>query len=201
VSHYFKNKQNAQHNRKELSFRFLGIELTLMTDSGVFSKNHLDKGAQLLIENAHQHFHGIDFCDAGCGIGIVGIMIKKLFPQAKVVMFDINERAVDLAKENCLYNQVDCTVIQSDGFSQINQSFDFVAINPPIHAGKAVVYRLFEEIHHHLRPQGIILVVIRKQHGATSAQNKIQEIFGNCDLVDRSHGYHLLKAYKFDFSQ
>jgi 16S rRNA (guanine1207-N2)-methyltransferase len=196
VSHYYSENQDVPHSRKEVSFRFLDICITLITDSGVFSKDHLDPGSELLLQHISQQFNKQTFCDAGCGYGAIGITVKKLFPNSSVTMFDINQRAVETAIENCKSNNVQCEVIHSDGFDKISDSFDMIAINPPIRAGKTVIYRLFEEIEKHTSKEGILLVVIRKQHGAQSAMTKLVEIFGNCEMIDRSMGYWILKSIK-----
>jgi 16S rRNA (guanine1207-N2)-methyltransferase len=196
VSHYYSEKQDVPHSRKEVSFRFLDTLIKLTTDSGVFSKDHLDPGSELLLQHIVKQFNQQSFCDVGCGYGAIGITVKKIFPDAFVTMFDINQRAVETAAENCKLNNVQCEVIHSDGFDKISDSFDMVAINPPIRAGKTVVYRLFEEIEKHLNKDGILLVVIRKQQGAQSAKSKLIEIFGNCDMIDRSLGYWILKSIK-----
>jgi 16S rRNA (guanine1207-N2)-methyltransferase len=196
VSHYYSENQDVPHSRKEVSFRFLDISVKLITDSGVFSKDHLDPGSELLLRHVSQQFNKQTFCDAGCGYGAIGITVKKLFPDSSVTMFDINQRAVETAIENCKSNNVQCEVIHSDGFDKISDSFDMIAINPPIRAGKTVIYRLFEEIEKHTSKEGILLVVIRKQHGAQSAMTKLIEIFGNCEMIDRSMGYWILKSIK-----
>lgn len=196
MSHYYSENQDVPHSRKEVSFRFLDIHINLITDSGVFSKDHLDPGSKLLLQHISQQFNKQTFCDAGCGYGAIGITVKKIFPECSVTMFDINQRAVETAIENCKSNNVQCDVIHSDGFDKINDSFDMIAINPPIRAGKSVIYRLFEEIEKHTNKEGILLVVIRKQHGAQSAKSKLTEIFGNCEMIDRSMGYWILKSIK-----
>jgi 16S rRNA (guanine1207-N2)-methyltransferase len=196
VSHYYSENQDVPHSRKEVSFRFLDTLIKLTTDSGVFSKDHLDPGSELLLKHIVKQFNQQSFCDVGCGYGAIGITVKKIFPESSVTMFDINQRAVETAAENCKLNNVQCEVIHSDGFDKISDSFDMIAINPPIRAGKAVIYRLFEEIEKHLNKDGILLVVIRKQQGAQSAKTKLTEIFGNCDMIDRSLGYWILKSIK-----
>jgi 16S rRNA (guanine1207-N2)-methyltransferase len=157
VSHYYSENQDVPHSRKEVSFRFLDICITLITDSGVFSKDHLDPGSELLLQHISQQFNKQTFCDAGCGYGAIGITVKKLFPDSSVTMFDINQRAVETAIENCKSNNVQCEVIHSDGFDKISESFDMIAINPPIRAGKSVIYRMFEEIEKHTNKEGIFV--------------------------------------------
>ncbi len=196
MSHYYSENQDVPHSRKEVTFRLLGVSITLITDSGIFSKDHLDPGSELLLENIVKKPNIETFCDIGCGYGAIGITVKKIFPQCEVTMSDINQRAVETAKENCIRNNVQCEVIHSDGFEKISKKFDMIAINPPIRAGKATVYRLFEETVSHLNIDGTLLVVIRKQHGAQSAKAKLAELFGNCEMIDRSKGYWILQSNK-----
>lgn len=196
MSHYFTDNQNVPHDRKEFSFRFLGIDVKLLTDSGVFSKDHLDPGSELLIQYLYRQSLTGRFGDVGCGYGPIGIILKKLVPSLEVVMFDVNSRAVQLAKENAKLNEADVSVIVSNGFEAVEGQFDVIALNPPIRAGKEVIYSLFEQAHQRLVDGGKFLIVIRKQHGAQSAATKLREIFGNCERLGRNQGYHVYMSIK-----
>src|SRR5699024_7439906 len=84
--------------------------------------------------------------DLGCGYGPVGLAIAKNLPMRQVIMADINERAVSLAQYNMKQNAVtNAKVIVSDRFSAITGTFAAILLNPPIRAGKTVVYDLFAE--------------------------------------------------------
>lgn len=198
MSHYFTDNRQLPQNRKEFSFRFSSFIYSFTTDNGVFCKNEVDFGTWVLLKVLIKEKLGKKVLDLGCGYGPVGVVMKHHFPESEIVMCDVNPRAVELAKINCKRNQVDCDARVSDRFSNVSEKFDAILTNPPIRAGKSVIYAMFEESYEHLEKGGSLYVVIRKQQGANSAQDKIESIFGNCEVVDKEKGYHILKATKND---
>jgi 16S rRNA (guanine1207-N2)-methyltransferase len=134
--------------------------------------------------------------DLGCGYGVVGIVLKKLYPETAVLSTDVNPRALELAELNCKKNHTECEVRLSDGFANIPESFELVITNPPIRTGKKVIYPMFEDAFSHLVPGGVFLAVIRRQQGAESALKKLKEIFGNCEVTERKKGYWILKSIR-----
>lgn len=203
MAHYFDRDPETAHQPKSLQVRVGGVNLSFHTDSGVFSRNQLDFGTNLLIEtvlaDTRQSGHPIHgrLLDLGCGYGPVGIAFKRLFPALEVVMIDINSRAAELARKNALENQIRYPDIrQGDGFSVIkpDELFDFVLTNPPIRAGKKTVHAFFEGACQHLKTGGQLYVVIQKKQGAPSAQTKLTELFGNCEMVEQKTGYRILRS-------
>ncbi|MEI3147251.1 MAG: methyltransferase [Merdibacter sp.] len=77
-------------------------------------------------------------------------------------------------------------------------TFTDILTNPPIRAGKKVIYQMFEQAYDHLREGGRLWVVIRKQQGAASAREKIAQVFGSCEIISREKGYLVLLAKKVD---
>jgi len=197
VSHYFTDNTDMHHNRKVLSFRFLGVIYQFVSDAGVFSKEQVDMGSTVLLSAIFKH--GITankVLDLGCGYGVLSVVIQKE-TNADVTAVDINPRAVALTNENALLNKVNIRTIQSDGANEVrNEQYDMVITNPPIRAGKQVVYRFFDQAYELLTDGGTLWVVIRKQHGAKSAVNKLNELFGNCEIVEKEKGYYILKSTK-----
>ena len=62
-----------------------------------------------------------------------------------VTAVDINPRALRLAERNAKLNGVQMRVMLSDRYSAVEgKLFDTIALNPPVHAGKEVMYRMFE---------------------------------------------------------
>ena len=55
---------------------------------------------------------------------------------------------------------------------------------------------MFEDSIKYLKNDGILMIVIRKDQGAPSAKNKLTEVYGNCDTMDREKGYHILVSKK-----
>ena len=134
--------------------------------------------------------------DVGCGYGTLGIILKKHYPDSYVEMVDVNPRALELAIHNAKQNEVEVNAHLSNIYENVEGTFSDVVTNPPIRAGKAVIYEIFEKAYDHLEVNGSLWVVIRKQQGAMSAVKKIKEIFGNCDIVAKEKGYFILRSKK-----
>ena len=198
MNHYFTDNRHLAQNRKEITFRFSCFTCHFLTDNGVFCKDHVDAGSQLLLETIERHGPlGERVLDLGCGYGTIGIVLKKLYPNSAMTMAEINPRSLELAQENAQRNEVEVRCVHSDVYSGVEgNTFTDIITNPPIRAGKNVIYNIFEEAWNHLADQGTLWVVIRKQQGARSAVTKIKEVFGNCDIIHKEKGYFILKAKK-----
>ena len=197
MSHYFDENPNLKHNRKELSFRFSGLNYTFISDSGVFCKNNIDAGTEVLLVQVVNDVVGKKVLDLGCGYGVVGIIINKIF-EGEVDMVDINNRAIECSISNAQRNNVAVNIYQSNGFEKVTSSYDTIILNPPIRAGKEVIYKLFEDSYKYLNQDGKLWIVIRKQHGASSAQKKLNEIFDEVKLVKKDLGYYVYCAIKHE---
>ena len=74
------------------------------TDACVFSRNGVDFGSRLLIETMELPPSG-SVLDVGCGYGPLGLFASKLSGgKVNVVLSDINERALELARDNAKLN-------------------------------------------------------------------------------------------------
>ena len=190
--HYYTENPNSAHDERRIALRALGNDLTFVTDAGVFSRDGLDRGTEVLLE-ALPPLEG-RVLDLGCGWGAVGVALGKRYPALDIVMTDINSRAVELARRNLAENGVTAAVLQGDGFDAVEGRFDAIVTNPPIRAGKAVIYGLFARARDYLEPDGALYVVIRKQQGAPSALKYLREIYSRAEIVDRGSGFHVMRA-------
>jgi 16S rRNA (guanine1207-N2)-methyltransferase len=194
MAHYFSEKANVKSNQKQVTFCIDSVEMTMVTDHGLFNKGHLDKGTASLLQVLDvKPTHRL--LDLGCGSGIIGIYCLKRF-NCQVDMIDINERAVMIAKENVALNQEHASVYQSDGFEQVEGLFDVVILNPPIHAGKAVIYQLFKDAYKQLDQSGSFYMVMHKKHGAKSAIAFLEEIYDSVTILRRDKGFYSVIAKK-----
>jgi 16S rRNA (guanine1207-N2)-methyltransferase len=190
--HYYTENPNSAHDERRIALQALGNDLTFVTDAGVFSRDGLDRGTEVLLE-ALPPLEG-RVLDLGCGWGAVGVALGKRYPALDIVMTDINSRAVELARRNLAENGVTAAVLQGDGFDAVEGRFDAIVTNPPIRAGKAVIYGLFARARDYLEPDGALYVVIHKQQGAPSALKYLKEIYSRAETVDRASGFHVLRA-------
>ena len=193
--HYFTNIPVSAHHERLIDTKLLGMEMRFNTDAGVFSRDDVDPGSRLLIESAGPLSGRI--LDLGCGWGPVGLSIALCNPDTHVLMADINERAVELSERNRRLNGVlNARVIESDGFESIEGEFEHILTNPPIRAGKQVIYGMFDESCRRLTPGGTLTIVIRKQQGAPSAKKHLEELFGNAEVIARGGGYWIIRSVK-----
>ena len=192
TEHYYTSAPTSRHDVKRLAIEVEGLRLLFDTDAGVFSRGELDAGTELMIRALPPLAGSV--LDLGCGWGPLGLFVKERNPGIELTCADINERAAALTSANAALNGLACRVLQSDGFAAIEGRFDAVLTNPPIRAGKAVIYRLFAEAKEHLTDDGALILVIRKQQGAASAQKYLQTLFPTVTLLDRTAGFWTMQA-------
>lgn len=194
AEHYFSGTQSSSSHRRQVRLSARGVSRAVWTDNGVFSKDGLDRGTRLLVETADLPSSGT-VVDLGCGYGAVTAILSQLYPKLHFVLLDVNERALALARENLAVESDRVQFYVSDGFSaQPDLRADAILLNPPIRAGKQVIYRLFEEAATHLQNGGALWIVINKKHGAESARRKLSETFATVELMDREAGYHIFRS-------
>lgn len=200
--HYFSSKPTTKHDEKNIKASFFGRDYIFNTDSGVFSKNRVDFGTSLLIKSFDMPIEA-NVLDLGCGYGPIGVVVSTNLKKGKVVLADINERAVQLAKENIILNKhllsnnVEVLIKQSFSFSDIdNEVFDYILLNPPIRTGKTVIYQMFEEAINHLKDNGELWIVIQRKQGAESAIKKLSSIYKDVVEVNKDKGYVIIKSIK-----
>ena len=193
TDHYFSAAPQSAHEDRHFTFGFAGRTLRFQTDAGVFSKQHVDPGSELLCRCLPEDLAG-DVLDMGCGWGAMTVMTLAAHPAVRVTMADVNARALELAKTNLALNGMTATAVLSDGFSAVGGLFDAVATNPPIRAGKQVVYGIFEGAKAHLKAGGALYAVVRKQQGAPSALSFLKGIYREAEVVEKDGGYWILAA-------
>ena len=170
------------------------------SSNSVFSKSGMDFGSMLLVETVireNEKFGG-SILDLGSGYGPIGVILAKSLNKSSITMSDINERALELClmniKENKVENKV--KIINSSAFENIDGKFDMVVTNPPIRAGKDVVFSFYEGAYEHLNEGGTLYVVIQKKQGAPSTKTKLESLFGNCQTAEKKSGYFIFRAEK-----
>ena len=191
---YYAENPDAAHDIHELRVDLLGEKMTFLTDAGVFSKKMVDFGSQLLLKCLEVN-QGETVLDVGCGYGPLGLSLAKAFG-VQATMVDINNRALDLARQNAERNKVEATIFQSNIYEQVEGHFDHVISNPPIRAGKQVVHEIIEKSKDFLEIGGDLTIVIQKKQGAPSAKSKMEDVFGNCEIVKKDKGYYILRSVK-----
>ena len=196
--HYYSRTQNVESDPKYWNTELRDTKLRFKTDNGVFSKNDVDFGTRLLVDTFQMPELPGDILDVGCGYGPIGLTIAKTWRDRKLFMVDVNSRALALAKDNAGLNTLDNVFIkESDCLSSvIEQKFAVILTNPPIRAGKSVIYTIYEQSYECLLPNGELWVVIQKKQGASSTLDKLSSMFREIEVVAKKKGYFIIKAIK-----
>ena len=192
MSHYYSQVQESDLALKKIHAVLRGKRFSFFTGSGVFSKDKVDYGTTVLV-NYMEIKKNDTVLDLGCAIGVVGCVAATL-TQGKVILVDVNVRAVQLAKKNSFpYKNVQ--VLHSDSYEKISEEkFDVILLNPPQSAGKKLCFAMIEEAKKHLSSQGSLQVVARHNKGGEVLSKHMEEVFGNLSTLAKKGGYRVYKS-------
>ncbi len=144
--------------------------LTLTTDRGVFSYGALDTGTRLLLLKAPQPPTTGNLLDLGCGVGPIALTLARRSPASTVWAVDVNERAVELCRQNAVANAItNIRAVLTDGVPD-DARFECIWSNPPIHIGKPALHTLLLQWLARLTPTGTAVLVVQRHLGSDSLQ-------------------------------
>ena len=196
MSHYFENDNNLKEDKKIINVDMFGKGFRFSTNSGVFSKDKVDYGTKLLLNNIVIHKKSGKLLDLGCGYGVLGVILGENYKNLDIDMVDVNERAVALANYNLQLNGVNganCYV--SNIYEGVNSKYDYIVTNPPIRAGKDVLLQFLVGSYDYLVSDGQLWFVMRKDHGVKTMILRLQELF-DVQIVCRDKGFYIVKCVK-----
>ena len=192
MGHYFTN-ENLPSKIQKTECSVLGNKFIFLTDNGVFSKDGLDFGSRLLLESIPLEEVGGKVLDMGCGYGVFGIVLNKI-TSCEVDMVDVNLRAMHLAELNIKENRcIGVNVFESNTYSNINSKYSSIVTNPPIRAGKSVVYDIVMNARDYLEENGHLFIVIRKEQGAKSLIVDLEKLY-TVEVLNKKKGFFILKC-------
>ena len=191
MGHYFTN-ENLESNIQEFKIKINNYDFTFKTDNGVFSKGELDFGTNLLIKNVLERKISGEVLDLGCGYGPIGITLAKIL-NCQMTMIDVNKRAVHLTKMNIKDNGVNnIEVLVSEGYNELkDKKFDYIVSNPPIRVGKQILYDLLIKAKDHLKENGEMYIVVRKEQGANSLIRDMSAYY-QVEVIDKDKGFFII---------
>jgi len=172
--------------------------------ANVFSRNHLDIGGRFLMDNLPEG----DFSkvvDLGCGNGIVGMAASEAYPKAQITFIDESYMAIDSARINMLKNlpeeQTDnARFVVNNGLVGFKPGcYDLILCNPPFHQQQVITDQIAWSMFNDARfclVKGGELVIVGNRH--LDYQDKLERIFGNCELVTENKKFVILRSVKED---
>ena len=193
MEHYFTNNSHLKSEIRTISYENKGIVFTFFSDLGVFSKDKIDYGSRVLVETIiHQGKKYNNILDVGCGYGFIGIVLGKL-NEASVVFTDVNKRALHFCERNIKENKIKGEIVLSNAYENITETYDLIVTNPPIRAGKEVVLNIIRDARKHLKEDGELWFVIRKDQGVKSIIKCVEDIY-KTEVVKKDKGFYIVRA-------
>lgn len=193
MAHYFTNEENLKSEIEKIIVEINGIPFYFYTDNGVFSKGELDFGTELLLKNfKYDNPNNKTLLDIGCGCGPIGIYASHL--GFTVDMSDVNKRAIHLSKMSLKEQGLNANVFESDAYKNITNKYDYIVSNPPIRVGKEKLYEIVMNAKEHLKDDGSLWIVVRKQQGAESMVRDMKNVYKTVEVVAKKKGFFIIKA-------
>lgn len=196
MSHYYITDNNLKNEYRTFKYTYKNNLLEFTSDLGVFSKDRVDFGTNVLLNSLPDLKQYNSLLDVGCGVGVIGITLSKTYPNLNTLMIDVNERCIELANKNSANNKTKAQAILSNLYENIINKYDIIISNPPIRAGKKVVFGVVEGAYNTLNDKGEIYVVIQKKQGAESLLKRMNEVFSNAEVIKKEKGYYIIKSIK-----
>ncbi|MFT6925728.1 MAG: 23S rRNA (guanine1835-N2)-methyltransferase [Psychromonas sp.] len=179
-------------------------EWKIHNHANVFSRNHLDIGGRFLMDNLPEG----DFAkivDLGCGNGIIGMAAAEAYPKAQITFIDESYMAIDSARINMHKNLPEeqaenARFVVNNGLVGFKpRTYDLILCNPPFHQQQTITdqiaWSMFNDAHFCLVEDGELMIVGNRH---LDYQDKLERIFGNCELVSENKKFVLLRAVKVD---
>src|SRR5437660_6907885 len=88
---YFEKRPASARRPARITVTIRGRPFLFQTDAGVFSREELDRGTELLLE-AVEVGPCESILDLGCGYGVIGIVAAHLSEGGDVILTDVNGR-------------------------------------------------------------------------------------------------------------
>lgn len=193
--HYFSADPSVPFHREPVTCRVWGHDLDLVSGSGVFARGRLDAGTAVLLRETEPPHGARRVLDLGCGWGVIGLAVARAVPGAEVTGVDVNERALQLARENAAalgvadrYRALTPADVPADA------AYDEVWSNPPIRIGKQALHELLLTWLPRLAPGGRAVMVVGKNLGGDSLQRWLGEQGFPTERIASAKGFRVLET-------
>jgi 16S rRNA (guanine1207-N2)-methyltransferase len=166
--HYFDARPEVASHPAEVVLALDDATVRLRTDRGVFAASKVDTGSLILLRTAATPPAAGNLLDLGCGYGPIAVTLARRSPGATVWAVDVNERAVDLVRENGA--ALGLSNLRGLTPDAVPPDIRFAGIwsNPPIRIGKDALHGLLLDWLARLERDGHAWLVVQKHLGGDS---------------------------------
>jgi 16S rRNA (guanine1207-N2)-methyltransferase len=193
--------ENPYPDVYELGYQLDDVELKMINHAGVYSREKLDLGSRLFLENLPVSDSYKTIVDLGCGNGVLGLMAAIKNPTAKIIFTDESYMAVESSIDNFMkvFGETrDVEFLQTDCLYGVEEdSASLVMCNPPFHQDNAinddVAWQMFTESKAVLEKNGELWVIGNRHLGYHA---KLKHLFGDCEVIASNKKFTLLRSVK-----
>lgn len=168
--------------------------LTIKTLPGVFSRDGLDVGSQLLLSTFTPHTKG-KVLDVGCGAGVLSAVLATHSPKVRLTLCDVSAPAVEASRATLAANELEGDVFASNVFSEVTGRFDMIISNPPFHDGMETsleaAQTLIRGAVRHLNSGGELRIVA---NAFLPYPNLLDEIFGFHEVLAQTGRFKVYRT-------
>lgn len=196
--HYFSEHQPDDSPRVERTVRLRGKDYSVLTASGVFAHDKVDRGTAVFLAKVPNPDipDGSVALDLGCGWGPMTLALCDAAPNAQVWAVDVNERARHLTEENLRRAGLKGTVLDPQAALErlADRRIALLWSNPPVRIGKQELHKLLTTWLSLLADDGVAYLVVQRNLGADSLQKWLQEQGFTCERLGSAKGYRVFEV-------
>jgi 16S rRNA (guanine1207-N2)-methyltransferase len=171
--------------------------LSIMSLPGVFAHGRLDKGSRLLLDSLLKLEPKGKILDFACGSGLLGCALLSGRADLKLTLLDVSALAMESSRLTLKENDLEATLLPSDGLSELQGQYDWIISNPPFHRGISndldIAAAFFRAGGTFLTENGRIVIVCNRH---LPYKKWLQNCFDNVEQLDENAEFLIIQAAK-----
>jgi 16S rRNA G1207 methylase RsmC len=193
-THYFEARPEVASKPRTVRLRTGDLDLELYTDRGVFGAKSIDLGTAVLLKEAPPPPDRGDILDLGAGYGPIALALARRAPDSKVWAVDVNERALDLVRQNAEHNSISNVTAAEPGQVPAHVRFAAIYSNPPVRVGKKALHDLLLDWLPRLEAEAAAYLVVQRNLGADSLAGWLATEGYGVNRLKSKKGYRILEV-------
>ncbi|WP_367680169.1 16S rRNA (guanine(1207)-N(2))-methyltransferase RsmC [Candidatus Fukatsuia anoeciicola] len=192
--YYGRLDKQVKFNYNSWWYSYQVSDTIIKTLPGVFSRNHLDAGSQLLLSTFKPNLEG-SVLDIASGSGVLAAVLAKNSPKIKLILSDVSAAAIEASRVTLSINNINAKVIASNLYSDIDGYFDLIISNPPFHERSQtclrITDRLIRDAKEHLNTSGKLRIVA---NAFLPYSSMLDAVFGSHEILAQNSRFKVYQA-------